>query len=195
VADIDNVLARLAQHGLLLQQDKRLPSVVGLIVGGPLTSSWWAHPRGRRIFRCLGQLIDHPDVLLTRLVGGKVTYLHRSLWPAFLAVATAAESWQCRRLSPQGRQLLRQVQSGTAVRARGNPAKELQERLLVYAEEVHTESGRHEIALQPWAVVQARLGPLPLHKAAEGRDKLEAAALAIGAVVTSLPWRRFGTVG
>src|SRR5438552_803115 len=36
VVDIDNILARLSEHGLLLQQDKRLASVIGVIVGGPL---------------------------------------------------------------------------------------------------------------------------------------------------------------
>jgi hypothetical protein len=189
--DIDKLLARLSEHGLLLQQDKRLASVIGVIVGGPLASSWWGHPRGRHIFRCLEQLLGHPDVLLTRLIGGKVTYLHRKLWPAFLAAATAAESWQRRKLSPAGRQLLRRVETGPAVRASGRPAKELQERLLAYAEEMHTEAGRHEIVLRPWSAVRDGLGPLPQLSAAEGRVQLEQAALAFGAPAASLPWRRF----
>jgi hypothetical protein len=191
VADIDKLLARLSEHGLLLQQDKRLASVIGVIVGGPLAGSWWSHPRGRHIFRCLEQLLGHPDVLLTRLIGGKVTYLHRKLWPAFLSVATATEPWQRRRLSREGRQLLRRVETGPAVRASGRPARELQERLLAYAEEVHTEVGRHEIVLRPWSAVRDRLGPLPQLSAAEGRAQLEQAALAFGASAASLPWRRF----
>jgi hypothetical protein len=125
VADIDKLLARLSEHGLLLQQDKRLASVIGVIVGGPLAGSWWSHPRGRHIFRCLEQLLGHPDVLLTRLIGGKVTYLHRKLWPAFLSVATATEPWQRRRLSREGRQLLRRVETGPAVRDRLGPVPQL----------------------------------------------------------------------
>jgi len=191
VADIDKLLVRLSEHGLLLQQDKRLASVIGVIVGGPLAGSWWSHPRGRHIFRCLEQLLGHPDVLLTRLIGGKVTYLHRKLWPAFLSVATAAEPWQRRRLSREGRQLLRRIETGPAVRASGRPAKELQERLLAYAEEVHTEAGRHEIVLLPWPSMRDRLGRLPRLTAAEGRAQLEQAALAFGASGGSLPWRRF----
>jgi hypothetical protein len=189
--DIDKLLAHLSEHGLLLQQDKRLASVIGVIVGGPLVSSWWGHPRGRRIFRCLEQLLKHPDVLLTRLIGGKVTYLHRKLWPAILSVATAAEPWQRRRLSPEGRQLFRRIETRRAVRASGRPAKELQERLLAYAEEVHTEAGRHEVVLRPWSAVRDRLGPWPQLSAAEGRAQLEQAALAFGASAASLPWRRF----
>ena len=195
MTDLDRLLDCLAKHGLLLQQDKRLPSVIGVIVGGPLAGSWWGHPRGRHIFRCLQQFLAHPDVLVTRLIGGKVTYLHRKLWPAFLAVAAATEPWQRRKLSPEGRQLLRRLKTGSVVRASGRPAKELQERLLAYAEEVHTEAGRHEIVLQPWSVVQDRLGPLPKLGAPEARAELERAALALSARAASLPWRRFATAG
>ena len=41
MTDVDRLLDSLSEHGLLLQQDKRLPSVIGVIVGGPLAGSWW----------------------------------------------------------------------------------------------------------------------------------------------------------
>jgi hypothetical protein len=195
MADIDKLLTQLSRDGLLLQQDKRLPSVVGLLVGSPLAGSWWSHPKAHVIFHCLEQLLEHPDVLVTRLVGGKVTYLHRSLWPAFLAVATAQEAWQRRRLSPGARKLLREIEAEKEAQATGTTAKELQERLLVYAEEVHTEAGSHQVLLRPWSTVERRIGPLPQVPAAEGREQLERAALALGAKAASLPWRRFARGG
>ena len=191
VMGTSDLLARLSRDGLLLQQDKRLPSVVGLIVGGPLATSWWSHDKAHRIFRCLGQLIDHADVLPTRLLGGKVTYLHRRLWPALLSVATAAEAWQRQGLSPQARRLLQRIAAGEELRATGKPAKELQERLLVHADEVHTEAGRHEVLLRPWSVVAKMNGLSRRPDAAEGRRLLEEAAVAIGAKARSLPWHRF----
>lgn len=188
---VDLPLDRLVCDGLLLQQDKRLPSVVGLIVGGPLAGSWWGHPKGRLVFRCLRKLVDHPDVLATRLIAGKVTYLHRRLWLAFLAVATSGEPWQLRRLPTAARKLLRDVESGKTVCATGKPARELQERLLVHAEEVHTESGQHDVLLRPWRTMRRSMGRLPRLSVATAREQLERAALAIGAQVTGLPWRRF----
>jgi hypothetical protein len=190
MSDIDDLLAHLSRHGLLLQQDKRLPSVVGLLVGGPIATSWWGHPKAHHIFRCLGQLVEHPDVLPTRLIGGKVTYLHRGLWPAFLSVATGQEAWQRQGLSPEARKLLREVERGKEIRATGEPARELQERLLVHADEVHTASGRHEVLLRPWAAVENRTGRVPRLGPAEGREQLERAAHAIGASADRLPWRR-----
>jgi hypothetical protein len=191
MVDTTNLLTHLARDGLLLQQDKKLPSVVGLVAGGAIATSWWNHPKAHYIFQSLGQLLDHPDVLVTRLIGGKVTYLHRTLWPAFLAVATSGEEWQYQGLSADARKLLRAVQAGDEARATGEPARELQQRLLVYAEEVHTEAGRHVMLILRWSTVLRRAGSLPQLDAAQARQELEHAAETIGARRTCLPWHRF----
>ncbi len=60
-----SVLAALKRGGLLLKQDKRLPSVVGVLTGESLSTSWWSHPDAHRIFAVLEKLADHPDVLFT----------------------------------------------------------------------------------------------------------------------------------
>ena len=44
-------------------------------------------PLPQRVFAIATALHGHPDVQTTRLIGGKVTYLHRDFWPALLAVA------------------------------------------------------------------------------------------------------------
>jgi hypothetical protein len=67
LAPTTRVLASLAEHGLLLKQDKRLPNVVTILIGEALPTSWWSHAKAPLIFRVLSELGDHPDVLLTGL--------------------------------------------------------------------------------------------------------------------------------
>ena len=169
----------LEKHGLLLLQDKELPSVVGLITGEQVKGSWWSHPRAHEIFR---QLEELDDAIATKLIAGKVTFVHRRLLPALAALGRAREPWQMRGLSPAARQLLARVDREGSVRASGAASKQLQERLLVNAREEHTESGRHETLLEPWP--KSRMTP------EEGRHQLERAATAIGAELHDLPWNR-----
>jgi hypothetical protein len=183
-----DVLLELERHGLLLMQDARIRSVVGILAGEPLRGSWWSHPASQAMFRCLEQVGDSPDVLTCRLLARKVTYLHRRLWPAFLTVAMSGESWQTDALSKAAKALLAAVQTVGIVAAKGPAARELQERLLVAAEEIHTETGRHELRLQTWAGWAASREPgtaMPLEAA---RESLERHTVAIGATSTALPW-------
>ncbi len=46
----EHVLAELTSRGLLLKQDKAIPSVVGILAGESLSTSWRSHPKGRLIF-------------------------------------------------------------------------------------------------------------------------------------------------
>src|SRR5262249_39362721 len=57
------------------------------IVGGPIRGSWWSHPKSRAIFRVLRAVNDSPDILVCRFVGGKITFVHRRLWPALVRLA------------------------------------------------------------------------------------------------------------
>src|SRR5215213_6582909 len=131
--------AYLRKHGLLLQQDKRLPDVATTVAGEPIRGSWWAHPRAQAIFACLGELEQHPDTLATKLIAGKVTFIHRRLWPAVLAVAGARESWQFAGLTAEARELYATVEQQGMLMAAGRAAKELERRLLVYSAQVHTK--------------------------------------------------------
>jgi hypothetical protein len=184
------VVDDLVHHGLLLKQDKRLPSVITLLAGRPLSASWWSHPQSQLMFRVLNELADHPDVLVTKLLLGKDTFVHRSLWPAFIAVATAQEPWQLQRLTPAARSLLTRTQrSLRPVRSSGAAVRELVRRLLVHAEELHTEGGRHEIVLSSWPSWSARAGVIASGSAEDGRAALERASASIGAPPSALPWR------
>lgn len=190
LASTAEVLAQLERLGLLLKQDKLLPNVVTILTGESLSTSWWSHPKGREIFRTLSELADHPDVLSTKLLSGKDTLVHRKLWPAFLAVAIAGEPWQSRGLSEGARRLLSRVDRSTVpVRSAGSAVKELVSQLLVHATEVHTESGRHEMAIEPWSSWAQHTGVAPTKAVAQARGILERAGRAIGACPSALPWR------
>jgi hypothetical protein len=78
----------LIEHGMLLQSARGpLPNVAELVAGEPIRGSWWGHPAGGAIFAALNALGGSPDVVRTRLVKGKVTLIHRRLWPALVRLA------------------------------------------------------------------------------------------------------------
>ena len=75
-------------HGVVLQSAKGLePSLAARIVGGPVRGSWWGHPQSHEIYALLQQVDKSKAVLTCPLVGGKITYIHRRLWPAFVKMA------------------------------------------------------------------------------------------------------------
>lgn len=184
-----NILDALSNTGLLLVQDKRLSNVVTLLTGEAFSKSWWSHPKGRLIFAVMSDLSEHPDVLFSKLLNGKVTLIHRSLWPAFLAAALANEPWQTRNLSSRGQQLLASLQtSREPIKSSGPVVKELEVRLLAHARQVHTESGRHELLIEPWTIWSRRAGVKRLRSLSRAKEELEQAAQAIGAPRSALPW-------
>jgi hypothetical protein len=185
------VFDALETGGLLLLQDKSFPSVVTLVTRGPVHGSWWAHPRSHEIFRCASAIAADPGVLVTKLLDGKVTFVHKRLWPAVLAVATAREPWQTAGLAPDPRALWRRVDKAGSLIASGKAAKEIECRLLVHAEQIHTEAGSHKSGLETWKAWARRTGAETTISAAEGRSRLEAAVTALGGRVSSLRWHRF----
>ena len=64
-----------------------VPSLAQVVAGELLKGSWWAHPKGNEIFRLSQAIRRSPDVLVCRLVDGKITYIHRRLWPALVRSA------------------------------------------------------------------------------------------------------------
>jgi hypothetical protein len=81
-------LAFVRRHGVVLAAARGpVPSVAEAVLGGPFRGSWWGHPRGGAIFAALGAIEESPDVLACRLVSGKVTFVHRRVWPALVRLA------------------------------------------------------------------------------------------------------------
>jgi hypothetical protein len=83
-----DVMALLVERGMLLESARGpIPNVAQLVAGGPITGSWWGHPAGHAIFAMINELADSPDVVRLRLVNGKVTLVHRRVWPALVRVS------------------------------------------------------------------------------------------------------------
>src|SRR5262245_875440 len=198
-AETDRSAARvreaLATAGLLLQSDARLPSVSTLVAGEPIRGSWWGHASGNLIYWVLEALED--ETLCAKLLNGKVTLVHRALWPSLVAAGSAREAWQTEALSEAGRSLLGQAQRAGTLRLDqlprwdfakkpGDAARDLERRLLVHAYDVHTESGRHAKVLEEWAVLAQRLALAALPDPVSARLALERAPGASGA---RLPWQ------
>src|SRR2546428_1284189 len=81
-------LAFIKRHGVVLQSARGpVPSLAEAIVGGPIRGSWWGHPKGKEIFHAAQAVCESPDVLECKLIEGRITYVHRRLWPALVKVA------------------------------------------------------------------------------------------------------------
>ena len=75
-------------QGVVLQSARGpVPSLAERIAGEPIRGSWWGHSSSHEIFAVLTRILDSGEVVATRLVDGKVTLLHRRVWPALVRVA------------------------------------------------------------------------------------------------------------
>ena len=84
----DDALAFVRERGVVLASAKgSAPSLVEAIVAQPIKGSWWAHPERKHIYATLGFVTESEEVLVCRLVGGKITLVHRRLWPALARLA------------------------------------------------------------------------------------------------------------
>jgi hypothetical protein len=83
-----DALEFVARHGVVLASARGpVPSVAEAVAGEPIRGSWWGHQRGHDIFRALSAIDDSADVLCFKLVAGKVTFVHRRMWPALVCLA------------------------------------------------------------------------------------------------------------
>src|SRR5216683_6868206 len=81
-------IAFVKANGVVLESGRgAVPSLAEAIAGAPIRGSWWAHPKANTIFLCSRAIRESADVLVCRLVGGKVTYVYRHLWPALVRLA------------------------------------------------------------------------------------------------------------
>src|SRR2546425_12431966 len=131
-------------HGVVLASAKGpVPRLTEAIVNEPIKGSWWAHPKSHQIFAVLQAVADSDDVLVCRLVNGKVTFIHRRLWPALVRVAKRFGSAQIAQVHEEhtasGRHVTREVPFPKWVPAEvGEQAKRMSEKEALDA-------------LRPWA--------------------------------------------
>ena len=82
-------MALVEQHGIVLESAQGpAPSLASEIAGEEIRGSWWGHAEAERIWILTRRLRGSDDILVCRLMGGKVTYVHRRLWPALVRLAS-----------------------------------------------------------------------------------------------------------
>ena len=113
-ATAEEALAFVRRHGVVLASAKgTAPRLTEAIAGESITGSWWAHPKSHHIFSILGAVTDSDQVLVCRLVGGKITLVHRRLWPSLVRLAKCFTPEQLAQVreehTPSGRHVSRLV--------------------------------------------------------------------------------------
>jgi hypothetical protein len=164
----DEVFLQLEKFGLLLLSDSSLPNVSRIVAGEKISGSWWSHEAGQRIFIVSELLEDHADVLIMKLVSNKVTFVHRELWGPVYSIGVAREDWQFRKLSPAAKRLLKALDEQGCLQTNklgkelgpkpSETARELEARLLLHANQIHTESGAHAKVIETWPTWAKRAG-------------------------------------
>ena len=139
------------------------------------------------------------DYVITRrtrlqppLTSEDATFVHRVLWPAVYRLVTDAE-WRAAQqigLTPAARRLLDQVEAAGELRldqpsvraaacghgdrrAVSGARDDLEHRMLVHSQQIHTERGNHVTVLSTWQTWAARAAP---DLASEAREMDRAAA-------------------
>jgi len=164
----NTVFGQLLDNGMLLMWDSNFPNVTHLVADEKVRGSWWGHKRAHAIFGVAEMLEDHPDVLIMKLISGKVTFVHRELWNRIYSIGVAREDWQMKRLSANAKALLKATDATGSLQTDklgkeygpkpGETARELELRLLIHAEQIHTESGKHAKVIETWDAWSKRIG-------------------------------------
>jgi len=75
----------IEKHGVMLASARGpVLNVAESVAGEPIVGGWWAHPKGKAIFAALSEVDDSNDVRCFKLIDGKVTFVHRRIWPALV---------------------------------------------------------------------------------------------------------------
>ena len=87
-ATAEEALAFVRQHGVVLASAKGpAPRLTEAIIGEDIKGNWWAHPKSHHIYAILGAVTNSDQILVCRLIGGKITLVHRRLWPYLVRLA------------------------------------------------------------------------------------------------------------
>ena len=88
----EQAVAIVRENGVMLEAARGpAPSFASAAAGEDVPGNWWGHPKRYVIFDAIEAVRDSDEgaaeVLVCRLIGGKVTYVHRRLWPALVRLA------------------------------------------------------------------------------------------------------------
>lgn len=107
-------LAFVEKHGIVLQAARgAVPNLAEFIAGERIRGSWWAHPKSHEIFRLAEAVVDTGEVLVCKLIDGRVTYVHKRLWPALVRLSHRFKRGQLAKVwsehTPSGAHALRRI--------------------------------------------------------------------------------------
>lgn len=89
----------IREHGVILESAQGpVPNLAETAVGQRIRGSWWAHPKRQDIYFLTRAVRDSDDILVCRLMHGKITYVHRRLWPALVRLANHFDKLDLRRI-------------------------------------------------------------------------------------------------
>lgn len=204
-ATLKKLHKELGKFGILMLTDTNLPSLTTIVAGEPIKGSWWGHPRGNLMYNLSNELMGQADILTVKLINKKVSFVQKKHWDALFAIGAAKEDWQLKKLSKECINLLRLVDSKGELRADdpklkksageiGKLAAKLEERLLLYSESVHTESGKHVRVLRTWqALAEAKGCKIKkdnYHKASTHFENLQNELVEKFGGIIHLPWKK-----
>jgi hypothetical protein len=109
-----DALEFVRQHGVVLASAKGdAPRLIEAILGDPISGNWWGHPRSRFIYNVLAAVSSSDDVLVCRLLRGKLTLIHRRVWPALVRLAGRFDPAQLAQIreehTPSGRHVTQET--------------------------------------------------------------------------------------
>ena len=157
-----NLIAEIEERGLLPIHDARVMSVTSMIAKEPVRGSWWSHPQAQEIYRLTTEADEHQDVETVKLLGKKLTFVHRRLWLELYTVVTSKADWQMQGVDDVAAETLRRIEAarvvrGDAIGADRKTTDLLAVRLLVFQSQTHTEQGRHERVYESWVACRKRM--------------------------------------
>jgi len=83
----EEALSFVERNGIVLESAHgRVPTFADFVAGERVTR-WWSHPKSKLIFALTRAIRDSTDVLTCRFIDGKITYIHRRLWPALVKLS------------------------------------------------------------------------------------------------------------
>lgn len=190
----------LEKNKILLLQDKSFPSIVAKIVGEEITGSWWGHPLANPIYNGLQWLEHNHSILVIKLISGKVTYIHESLFSDIYSIVQEPRDWQLKGLKDDELKLLKYVSKKKKITSDDpklveivkDPKKSfmtLEKKLLVYSAEEHTDSGKHIKEYMTWKdskIGKSKPGDYEVSK--ERIEKVVAGLNQMSESKNKLPW-------
>jgi hypothetical protein len=114
VSATEEAISFVREHGVVLASAQGpAPRLTEFISGEPIRGSWWAHPKSHQIFAALQAISESKDILTCRLIDGKLTLVHRRLWPALVRAADLFSAYQLAQVqqkhTPSGRHMRLEV--------------------------------------------------------------------------------------